>query len=402
MQYRTVPKNGDKLSALGYGCMRLPGRGNSINKALAQKQIYAAIDQGVNYIDTAVPYHNGKSEPFLGKILSQDGYREKVKLATKLPHWSTPSKVEMDKALEKQLNKLKTDHIDYYLVHALNGPAWDAAQANGVIDFLDHALKSGRIINAGFSFHGAAEDFKTIVDSYDWTFCQIQYNYLDTQNQAGTAGLQYAAAKNMAVIVMEPLRGGNLARTAPPEVSRLWNQAAVKRTPAEWALRWVWNKPEVTVILSGMNRDDHIAENLRIAEEALPGSLTDEEEALIDQAADAFRTAMKVGCTGCQYCMPCPAGVNIPGCFEHYNSRHTFKDRQAKLMYTAMTGAITTEKSSMASECVECGKCEEKCPQNLPIPELLKDVAADMEGFMTKPMVWLIKRFMKVKPAQAN
>jgi len=397
MQYRTVPKNGDQLSVLGYGCMRLPVRMQSINAALAQKQIYAAIDQGVNYIDTAVPYHNGKSEPFLGKILSQNGYRDKVKLATKLPHWSTPSTAEMHKMLDKQLAKLRTERIDYYLVHALNGETWDKARANGVIEFLNQALKSGRILNAGFSFHGAAEAFKAIVDAYDWTFCQIQYNYLDTQNQAGTAGLKYAAAKDMAVIVMEPLRGGNLARTSPPAVSKLWKKASTQRTPVEWALRWIWNQPEVTVVLSGMNRDDHIAENLRIAEQATPGSLSKEEVDLVEEAADAFRAAMKVGCTGCQYCMPCPAGVNIPGCFEYYNLRHTFKDRQAKLMYVAMTGAITTDKSSMASECVECGKCEEKCPQNLPIPDLLKDVAEDMEGFMTKPMIWLIKRFMGVR-----
>jgi len=396
MQYRTVPKNGDQLSVLGYGCMRLPVRMQSINAPLAQKQIYSAIDQGVNYIDTAVPYHNGKSEPFLGKILSQNGYRDKVKLATKLPHWSTPSRMEMDKMLAKQLQKLQTDRIDYYLVHALNGEAWEKAQANGVIEFLNQALKDGRIVNAGFSFHGAAEDFKTIVDSYDWTFCQIQYNYLDTQNQAGTAGLQYAAAKNMAVIVMEPLRGGNLARVSPPVVSKIWNRAANKRTPVEWALRWVWNQPEVTLLLSGMNRDAHIEENLRIAGQATPNSLAQEELEMVDEAADAFRAAMKVGCTGCQYCMPCPAGVNTPGCFEHYNSRHTFKDRQAKLIYTAMTGAITTNKSAMASECVECGKCEEKCPQNLPIPELLKEVAEDMEGFMTKPLIWIIKRYMGV------
>ena len=400
MQYRTVPKNGDQLSVLGYGCMRLPVKMQSINVPLAKKQIYSAIDQGVNYIDTAVPYHNGKSEPFLGKILSQNGYRDKVKLATKLPHWSTPSKAKMDNMLAKQLKKLQTDHIDYYLVHALNGEAWEKAQANGVIEFLDQSLKDGRIVNAGFSFHGAAEDFKTIVDSYDWTVCQIQYNYLDTQNQAGTAGLQYAAAKNMAVIVMEPLRGGNLARVSPPAVTKIWNRAATKRTPAEWALRWVWNQPEVTLVLSGMNRDAHIAENLRIAEQVTPNALAQEELALVDEAAEAFRAAMKVGCTGCQYCMPCPAGVNIPGCFEFYNSRHTFKDRQARLLYTAMTGAITTDKSSMASECVACGTCEEKCPQNLPIPDLLKDVADDMEGFMTKPLMWIIKRYMRVSQKQ--
>ncbi len=206
MLYRKVPKNGDKLSILGYGCMRFPTRLGGIDEKLAEKQIMYALDQGVNYYDTAVPYHNGKSEPFLGNVLSKNKCRDKIKLATKLPHWSAGSKEDMDKILDDQLIKLKTDRIDYYLIHALAGELWETAKKNGVIEFLDDALKKGKIINAGFSFHGLAEDFTGIVDDYDWTFCQIQYNYLDTQNQAGTAGLRYAASKDMAVIIMEPLR----------------------------------------------------------------------------------------------------------------------------------------------------------------------------------------------------
>ncbi len=262
---------------------------------------------------------------------------------------------------------------------------------------MDDALKSGKIINAGFSFHGLAEDFNTIVDDYDWTFCQIQYNFLDTQNQAGTEGLKYAASKDMAVIIMEPLRGGNLAKTPPPSVQKIWEKAEQKKTPADWSLSWIWNHPEVTVILSGMNDDDHIAENLTLAGKALPDSFSEKEVSIVEEAADEFRSVMRVGCTACQYCMPCPTGVNIPNCFEWYNSRHAFKDKSAKLMYTFFNGGVTTENSAMASQCVQCGKCVEKCPQNLDIPTLLKEVENDMEGFMTRPMIWLVKRVMKVK-----
>lgn len=397
MLYREVPKNGDKLSVLGYGCMRLPVRMKSINEKLAEKQIVYAMEQGVNYFDTAYPYHNGKSEPFLGKVLSKNGCRDEVKIATKLPHWMAQSKADMDKILDEQLAKLKTDRIDYYLIHALNGELWESAKHNGVIAFMDDALKKGKIINAGFSFHGLAEDFNGIVDDYDWTFCQIQYNYLDTRNQAGTAGLEYAASKNMAVIIMEPLRGGNLAKTPPPSVQDIWARADHRKTPVEWSLGWIWNHPEVTVVLSGMNNDDHINENLALAEKALPNSFSEEEIKLVEDAAVEFRRVMKVGCTGCQYCMPCPAGVNIPSCFECYNSKHAFKDKSAKMMYLFQNGGMVTEKVTMASMCVQCGQCLEKCPQNLPIPDLLKDVQEDMEGFMTKQLIWLGRRIMKVR-----
>jgi predicted aldo/keto reductase-like oxidoreductase len=397
MLYREVPKNGDKLSVLGYGCMRLPVRMRSINEKLAEKQILYALDQGVNYFDTAVPYHNGKSEPFLGKVLYKNDCRDDAKIATKLPHWSAQSKKDMDRILDEQLLNLKTDHIDYYLIHGLVGELWESAKRNGVIDFMDDALKKGKIINAGFSFHGLAEEFTAIVDDYDWTFCQIQYNFLDTKNQAGTAGLRYAASRDMAVMIMEPLRGGNLAKTPPPSVKDIWNKAESRKTPAEWSLRWIWNHPEVTVVLSGMNNDDHIAENLALAEKALPNSLSEEEEKLVEEAAAEFRRVMRVGCTGCQYCMPCPAGVNIPSCFDLYNSRHVFKDKTAKLMYIFQNGGVVTDKPTLASVCVRCDKCLEKCPQHLPIPEMLEEVKEDMEGIMTKPMIWLTKRFMKVR-----
>ena len=380
--------------------MRFPVRMNAINEKLAERQILHAMDRGVNYYDTAYPYHSGKSEPFLGKVLARNGCRDKVRLATKLPHWSTKSKEEMDQKLDEQLAKLQTDHIDYYLIHALNGELWDRARDHGVIEFMEDALKTGKIRNAGFSFHGLAEDFNRIVDDYDWTFCQIQYNFLDTQNQAGTDGLKYAASKDMAVMIMEPLRGGNLAKTPPPSVQKIWKTADRQRTPVAWSLEWIWNHPEVTVILSGMNNDEHIDENLALADGALPNAFSAPEVQLVDEAAAEFRRVMKVGCTGCQYCMPCPAGVNIPSCFDCYNSKHAFRDKSAKMMYLFQNGGIVTDKPTMASVCVQCGKCLEKCPQNLPIPDLLEEVAEDMEGFMTKPMVWLGKRIMKVRSRQ--
>ena len=397
MIYREVPRNGDKLSALGYGLMRLPQKFGRINETLAEKQVLEAINSGINYFDTAVPYHSGKSESFLGKVLAKNNCREKVKIADKLPHWQTHSKAEMDKVLSEQLAKLQTEYIDYYLVHALNGELWEEAKNNGVIEFLNNALKSGRIINAGFSFHGLAEDFSKIVDDYDWTFCQIQYNFLDTKNQAGTAGLKYAAAKNMAVMIMEPLRGGNLAKTPPPSVKAIWDRADQKRTPVEWSLRWLWNQPEVTVILSGMNDDRHIAENMAIAEQGKSNSLTGKELMLVEEAAEEFRKVMKVSCTGCQYCMPCPAGVNIPSCFDHFNSKHAFKDKQATMFYLFQNGGLVTEQTSLASDCVQCGKCIKKCPQSIDIPSELENVADSMEGFLTKPIIWMGKRMMKVK-----
>ena len=397
MLYREVPKNGDKLSILGYGCMRLPVRMQSINEKLAEKQILYSLDQGVNYFDTAAPYHNGKSEPFLGKVLSQNNCRNKVKIATKLPHWRAESKEDMDALLDEQLLKLKTDRIDYYLIHALNGELWENARRNGVIEFMDDALRKGKIINAGFSFHGLSEDFNVIVDDYDWTFCQIQYNFLDTQNQAGTAGLQYAASQDMAVMIMEPLRGGNLAKTPPPSVQKIWAGAEQKKTPVAWSLDWIWNHPEVTLILSGMNDDDHINENLALADRARPNAFSEKEVKLVESAATEFRSVMRVGCTGCQYCMPCPAGVNIPSCFEWYNSRHAFKDKTAKLMYLFQNGGIVTDKPTLASICVQCEKCLDKCPQHLLIPDLLHEVQDDMEGLLTKPIIWLGKRMMKVR-----
>ncbi|MCJ7824451.1 MAG: aldo/keto reductase, partial [Anaerolineales bacterium] len=280
-----------------------------------------------------------------------------------------------------------------YLIHSLDGPSWDKMKTLGITEFLDSAKRDGRIINRGFSFHGNKEDFKRIVDAYDWEFCQIQYNFLDEHNQAGTEGLKYAASKRLGVIVMEPLRGGNLAGKLPDEIAALWDGSGIKRSPAEWALRWIWNRPEVTLILSGMNEQSQVDENIKIASEAHPNSLSDTELKLVQQAADTYVRLMKIGCTGCQYCMPCPAGVDIQGCFEMYNNAHMFGGKKfLRFFYITRMGGAMGGKASHASLCMDCGKCLEKCPQHLAIPTLLKDVEDVFEGFWFKPAGWLLKR----------
>jgi predicted aldo/keto reductase-like oxidoreductase len=382
MLYRKIPRTGDELSILGFGCMRLPMRADgSIDEERGIAQVRFAIDHGVNYIDTAWPYHMGASEPFVGRALA-GGYRERVNIATKLPSWLIEKREDMDRFLNAQLEKLRTDHIDYYLVHALVGDLWDTVEKLGVADFLDTAKADGRIRNAGFSFHGAGTDFNRIVDAYPWDFCQIQYNFLDEKNQAGTAGLEYAAKKGLGVIIMEPLRGGNLTKTVPPAVQNLWDEAPVRRTAAEWALRWVWNHPEVTVVLSGMNEEAHIRENLKLADQAYPRSLTDEELDIVHKVELKYRELMKVGCTGCRYCMPCPSGVNIPLCFEEYNNL-SFADNpeMEKFMYAARAGgAVGIGEPEFASLCVQCGQCVEKCPQHIDIPAVLESVVEELEG----------------------
>ena len=382
MLYRTMPKNGDKLSALGFGCMRLPMQDGKVDEARAIAQIRSAIDGGVNYMDTAWPYHHGESEIVLGKAL-RDGYREKVKVATKLPSWLVQDRADMDRYLNAQLERLGVSCIDYYLVHALDGPLWDTVHGLGVLEFLDAAKADGRIANAGFSFHGLAEDFRRIIDAYPWVFCQIQYNYLDETYQAGTEGLRYAAGKDIGVIIMEPLRGGNLGLvTAPPAVQAIWDESPVRRTPVEWALRWIWNHPEVTVVLSGMNEEAHIAENLAIAGSARAGTMTPQELELVARASDKYRELMKVRCTGCGYCMPCPMGVSIPMCFETYNKMHMFGNiAEGKFLYALrMSGEIGGEGPGYASQCVSCGQCMENCPQHIAIPDVLAELAAELEG----------------------
>lgn len=396
MQYREIPKTKDKISAIGYGCMRLPTRLGRIDEKKAEEQIRYAIKEGVNYFDTAYPYHNGESERFLGKVFSDKLLRNKIKIATKLPPWAIRSRTDMDRILKEQLEKLQVETIDYYLVHGiLSQGVWDRMKSLGIIDFLENAKEKGYIKHIGFSCHCSLQTFKNVIDDYDWDMCQIQYNYLDESHQAGTEGLKYAAKKDIAVFIMEPLRGGNLAGKVPKEVQHEWDKASVKRSPAEWALKWLWNHPEVTCILSGMNNDDHIKENISTASTTKANSLSEEDIERIEHVRDIYKELTKVSCTGCAYCMPCPAGVNIPLCFEKYNDKYLFGALGARLMYHVQLGGVMSDKVGLASKCVGCGKCEQHCPQHIEIRKELKNVSSELEGVIDKPLTWIMKRTLK-------
>jgi len=350
--------------------MRLPtigGDDSQIDEGKAVQMIRYAIDCGVNYIDTAYPYHGGMSESLIGKAL-QNGYREKVYLATKLPSWLITSREDMDRYLNEQLERLRTDYIDFYLIHALNKDFWALVKKHGVFDFLDSALKDGRIKYTGFSFHDDINLFKEIIDSYPWTLCQIQYNFMDENFQAGKEGLMYAASKGLGVIIMEPLRGGYLVSKVPQDIREVWDSATIKKSPVEWSLRYLWNYPEISVVLSGMSDIPHVEDNVQLADGGLPNSLTEEENKLIARVNEMYKSKMRVNCTGCQYCMPCPSGVNIPECFKFFNNAEMFDNAEGeKLQYGNLEGK--------ASNCTECGQCEDKCPQQSPIRERLKEVA---------------------------
>lgn len=375
MHMRRMGKTEEMVSVLGFGCMRLPlldpNDATTIDEEKSMELVRYAIDNGVNYIDTAYPYHGngmggaGKSEPFVAKLL-KDGYREKVKLATKLPSWLINSPEDMDKYLNEQLERLHTDHIDFYLVHSLNKTVWEKLKTLGIGEFLDKAIKDKRIKHAGFSFHDSHEYFNEIVDYYDWSFCQIQFNYLDEDFQAGLDGLNYAAAKDMGIVIMEPLRGGKLAEDLPKEIHEVFEKTGIDRSPAQWALRWVLNHPKVSVALSGMNSMQQIRQNIEVSEQTQPDSMTDQEINVINEAKEILKSRIKVNCTACKYCLPCPAGVNIPGCFTMYNSHHMFGKEEN---YIRMM-----PEDQRASKCIECGQCEEHCPQSIAIRQELKKV----------------------------
>ncbi len=378
MLYRKFGNTGIDVSVLGFGCMRLPLVGgikkatdvfdaaNPIDENYAVKLIETAIDAGVNYFDTAYPYHGGLSEKFLGHALKP--YRDKIMLATKYPTWLTESAADFERVMGEQLERLQTSYIDFYLVHGLDRPRWDRMKSMGIIKFLEDIKKDGRARFVGFSFHDEADVFKEIVDAYDWSMCLMQYNYYDEDFQAGRTGLEHAAAKGLGIVVMEPLRGGRLAAGVPDSVMNIWDRAEKKRTPAEWALRWVWNHQEVSTALSGMNSMEQLEENLRVAENALPGSLTAQELGLISEAKNEYHKLLKVGCTSCAYCMPCPSGVNIPMNLSLYNDTYLFTDAETpKLLYGLLPPEIKAE------NCAECGACEEQCPQGIKIIEELKN-----------------------------
>jgi predicted aldo/keto reductase-like oxidoreductase len=387
MNTRTNPKNGDRLSQLAFGCMRFQGDFDE-----TRRQVLHAIEQGVNYFDTAYIYPNNEST--LGRAL-EGGYRERVKIATKMPPYLVKKYADFDRIFDAQLARLKTDYIDYYLLHMLTDVnALERLRALGFEKWLGEKKASGQIRNIGFSYHGGRSEFPKLIDAFDWDFCMIQFNYLDEHTQAGREGLEYAASKGLPVMIMEPLRGGRLADKLPPEVRSLFRAANPDRSPAEWAFRWVYNFPGVTTVLSGMNSMAMIEENLRVASDALPNSFTEDELRLFESVREKLLALQLVPCTGCNYCMPCPAGVDIPTCFSCLNSRATsgrFRAFTNYLMQTSMK-----RESGSASKCVGCGKCEAHCPQKIEIRKELKGVVEALEPFYYRPARAVIKRMMRL------
>jgi uncharacterized protein len=377
MKYRTMGKNKDIVSILGFGCMRLPTIDNDYNRIdeeEALKQVRYAIDNGVNYIDTAYPYHGGNSESFVSKVV-KDGYREKVFIATKLPSWMIKSREDMDKYLNEQLEKLEVDYIDFYLLHALNKGSWDNYLKHDLFDFIAKAIETGKIRNIGFSFHDKYEVFEEIINAYNWDFCQIQLNYFDEEYQAGLKGLKLAGEKSIDVVVMEPLRGGRLAKAGPKEVHDLFASYPEEHSAAGWALRYLWDKPEVKVILSGMNDFAHIKDNILEASNAEVNMLKPQEKEIIKKVKKVYKSRIQVDCTNCKYCMPCPHGVNIPANFDIYNNAHIFDDYEHyKNIYQNQL-----KPEELASMCQACGHCEPLCPQGIEIISELEKVTAYFE-----------------------
>ncbi len=375
MQYRK-DKKGNSLSVLGYGCMRFTRQRGGIDLDKAEAEVMAAIEGGVNYLDTAYIYPG--SEAAVGEILHRNQCRGRVYLATKLPHYMIRSIEGVERTFCEQLRRLKTDHIDYYLMHMLTDTAtWEKLKKRRIEDWIHKKLKCGQIRNIGFSYHGNTEMFKQLVDAYDWDFCQIQYNYMDETSQAGVEGLRYAHAKGLPVIVMEPLRGGRLVDLLPESAKELFRKDTQGRTAAELAFKWLYDQPEVTCVLSGMDSLKTVEQNLKTAAEALPGCMTDLDRKLLEQVKKEIEKYVKIGCTGCGYCMPCPSGVDIPGTFRCYNAMYTEGKKSGRRDYMQCTAM--RQNPSSASQCIQCGKCETHCPQHLEIRKGLKTAAGELE-----------------------
>jgi predicted aldo/keto reductase-like oxidoreductase len=400
MLTRKNAKNGDDVSILGFGCMRLPMKGSAVDEERAIALIRDAVDKGVNYFDSAYIYHGGKSEAILGRAL-EGGYRERVKIATKLPLFMVRKLEAAKKIFGIQLERLRTGRIDYYLLHMCTDKAmFDRLADLGVMSWLEELKAAGAIGNIGFSFHGVKRDFAELIAAYPWDFCQIQYNYLDENNQAGRDGLLQAHALGIPVIVMEPLRGGKLVNGLPKAVSDAFAASGTAWTPAEWALRWVWNHPEVTLLLSGMSDEAQLADNVRMAADALPGGLSPAQLEAFAAAKRTLQAGTKVPCTACGYCMPCPSGVDIPACFSAYNEKYLLRHRSAGFHYLQNLGLMSA-RPAYASLCTECGKCVKHCPQSIAIPAELKQVAKEMEGWYFKPMVALAGGLLGIRRKQA-
>ena len=385
MQYRK-DRHGDELSILGYGCMRFSRQGTGIDIDKTEQELLAAYRAGVNYFDTAYIYPG--SEAALGEILERNGIRDKVRIAAKLPQFLVGNPAAVDKYFNEELSRLRTDHVDYYLMHHITDIAqWERLKTMGIVDWIAGKKASGAIRNIGFSYHGNTDNFLKVLADYDWDFCQIQYNYLDETTQAGVAGLKAAAARGIPVMIMEPLRGGKLVNKLPEEAKRLIAGHPRGWTPADWALRWLWDQPEVTVVLSGMNSLAMVEENVKTASDATTGAFTDEDRAFLHRIVSIIRAKEKVGCTGCRYCMPCPKGVDIPGIFASYNTMYTESKFSGRAQYFQAV-ALAAE-PSFASQCIKCGKCEKHCPQGIPIREKIQEAERAL-------LPWPIKTIVKI------
>ena len=389
MNYRK-DRYGNELSILGYGCMRFTQSSGKINMEKAEAELMEAYRAGVNYYDTAYVYPG--SEAALGEILAKNKIRDKVSIATKLPHYLIKSKESMEKYFTEQLNRLQTDHIDYYLMHMLTDvKTWERLKSLGILEWLAEKKAGGAIRQIGFSYHGNAEMFCRLIDVYDWDFCQIQYNYMDENTQAGRKGLLYANQKGIPVIIMEPLRGGKLVSRLPEKAVEIFAQYPVQHTPAQWAFKWLWSQPQVTCVLSGMNSLEMVRDNVTTASNVKVGEVGEREEAMLRQVVQAINAKMKVGCTGCGYCMPCPQNVDIPASFSAYNhnySEGTFSALTEYFMCTALR-----KDYSGVSNCIECGKCELHCPQHIEIRKELKNAKKHLETPLYKLGRWLVKLF---------
>lgn len=390
MQYRKN-KKGEEISILGYGCMRFTNKGRGIDIDKAEKEIMKAYKAGVNYYDTAYIYPG--SEVALGEILERNHIRDKVNIATKLPQFLIRKPEAIDKHFDEELKRLRTDYIDYYLLHHMTDIVhWDNIKALGMEEWIQKKKEAGQIRNIGFSFHGNTDSFIEILNAYDWDFCQIQYNYMDEHSQAGVRGLKAAAEKGIPVIIMEPLRGGKLVNMLPDKALKVMKKSSSGYGAAEYGLRWLWNQPEVTCVLSGMNSLDMVEENCRIASEAEAGSFTEEDFRTIEQVRDIMSETEKVGCTGCQYCMPCPMGVDIPGTFRCYNRMYSENKSAGRFEYCQSIGL--KKESAFVSQCIECGKCEKHCPQGIAIREKLKEADKAVFPWYYRLAMKFVRKFM--------
>ena len=389
MKYREDKYN-NKISQLGYGCMRFTKKVNSIDLEKAEKELLRGIELGINYLDTAYIYPG--SEDAVGKILENNNLRDKVNIATKLPQYLVRTLDAVEKTFKEELSRLRTDYVDYYLMHMFTDISeWEKLKGLGIEKWIADHKADGSIKNIGFSYHGDTDMFLNILNAYDWDFCQIQYNYLDEHSQAGRRGLEAAQEKGIPVIIMEPLRGGKLVNI-PEEAKKVIKNKGREYTPAELGLRWLWDQPGVTCVLSGMNSIEMVEENARIASEAEAGHFDDTDREIVEEVKKIIRAKEKVGCTGCRYCMPCPKGVDIPGTFYYYNLMYIEGKNSARFNF-AQTTALR-EEPCFASQCVGCGKCEQHCPQHLPIREKLKEADQALRPWPIKAGIKLANKFI--------